>query len=149
MALFFGHVGLEENLWPLILLALLVLLVAVFLVVDRIVQKRKKRLMTSRCLTSCIAGSLVQVNHQIWLLKNVFWWYLLPIFIGIFIFVCYSAWDARDHIPWFMFDIAYMIVVVLFMWYVYRLNQKDVRKELMPRKEELEQLLNSLKNAKV
>jgi len=147
MFLFFGYVGLEENFWPLILLALLVLFVAVFLVVDRIVQKGGKKLMTSKGLTSCIEGSLVQVNHQIWLLKNVFWWYLLPMFTGLFIFVGYTAWDARDHIPWFMFDIAYMAVVVLFMWYVYRLNQKGIRKELEPRKEELEQLLNSLKNA--
>lgn len=146
MFLFFGYVGLENNFRPLLLTALLVLFVAVFLVADRIVQKRK-RPKAFQSLTSCIEGSLEQVNHQIWLLKNVFWWYLLPMFAGVAIFVGYSAWDARDHVPWLMFDITYMALFTSFMWYVYRLNQKGVRKELEPRKRELEQLLNSLKNA--
>ena len=44
MFLFFGYVGLQDNFWPLLLLALLVLFIAVFLIADRIVQKGPKHL---------------------------------------------------------------------------------------------------------
>jgi hypothetical protein len=145
MFLFFVYAGLESSAWPLLVLALLVLFVGVFLVADRIVQKRKMP-NRSQSLTSCIEGSLQQVKHQIWLLKNVFWWYLLPPWVGIAVFVSYSAWDARDHVGWFTFDIASMALFTLVVWLVWRLNQKAVRKELVPRKQELEQLLNALKN---
>ncbi|MHC4476870.1 MAG: hypothetical protein ACYTEL_14580 [Planctomycetota bacterium] len=146
MFLFFVYAGVGSSAWPLLVLALLVLFVGVFLLADRIVQKRRMP-NRSRSLTSCIEGSLQQVKHQVWLLKNVFWWYLLPPGVGIAVFVSYSAWDARDHLGWFTFDIACMIVFTLFVWWVWRLNQKAVRKELLPRKQELEKLLNALKNA--
>jgi len=42
---------------------------------------------------------------------------------------------------------VYCVFCVLLFWGVYLLNQRAVRKELNPRKEELEQLLNSLKDA--
>ena len=146
MFLFFGYVGLQDNFWPSLLLALLVLFIAVFLIADRIVQKRK-RPKTSQSLSGCIQASLHEVNHQIWLLKNVFWWYLLPPFAGMAIFLAYVAWNVRDHLGWFMFDITYMVAVVLLVWFIYRLNQKAVREDLFPRKQELQHLLNSLTNS--
>ena len=145
MFLFFGYVGLQDNFWPSLLLALLVLFIAVFLIADRIVQKRK-RPKTSQSLSGCIQASLHEVNHQIWLLKNVFWWYLLPPFAGMAIFVGYVAWDARDHLGWFMFDITSMVAVILLVWFIYRLNQKAVREDLFPLKQELEDLLSSLED---
>ena len=39
-------------------------------------------------LKACVEISLHQVNHQIWLLKNVFWWYLLPIAAALGISTC-------------------------------------------------------------
>src|SRR3990172_11428552 len=40
----------------------------------------------SEPLLMCVENSLTQVEHQIWLLRNVFWWYLLPPSISILAF---------------------------------------------------------------
>ena len=37
-------------------------------------------------LLETVQESLTQVEHQIWLLRNVFWWYLLPFTISILAF---------------------------------------------------------------
>lgn len=146
MFLFFTYVALENSEWLLLLIALSVLFVAVFLLTDRIIQRRKRK-KAFQSLVICIDESLSQVVHQIWLLKNVLWWYLLPMYLGVAIFTCYSAWDARDHIGWFMFDIVYLAIFTLFVWGVYALNQWAVRKQLIPRRKELMQLQNSLQNS--
>ena len=86
MFLFFLYFGLKMKIWSLHATALLTLSVGVFMVVDRIVQKRK-RPEPAGTLMGCIESSLAQVVHQIWLLKNVLWWYLLPLGVGIGIIV--------------------------------------------------------------
>ena len=61
--------------WPWDVLAVLMLYVGAFLVIDRIRQAPRN----SQFGDSLIEGmerSVREVNHQIWLLKNVFWWYL-------------------------------------------------------------------------
>jgi len=147
MFLFFLYFGLKMKIWSLHATALLTLSVGVFMVVDRIVQKRKRPELTS-ALIGYIENSLAQVVHQIWLLKNVLWWYLLPPGIGIAIFIGHLAWLIRD-LPGrgLTFLSVYCVFCTLLFWGIYLLNQHAVRKELNPRKEELEQLLNSLKNA--
>ncbi len=147
MFLFFLYFGLKMKIWSLHATALLTLSVGVFMVVDRIIQKRKCPELTG-ALMVYIENSLAQVVHQIWLLKNVLWWYLLPPSIGIAIFIGHIAWLIRD-LPGrgLIFLSVYCVFCVLLFWGVYLLNQRAVRKELNPRKEELEQLLNSLKNA--
>ncbi len=147
MFLFFLYFGLKMKIWSLHATALLTLSVGVFMVVDRIIQKRKRPELTG-ALMGYIENSLAQVVHQIWLLKNVLWWYLLPPSIGIAIFIGHLAWLIRD-LPGrgLIFLSVYCVFCVLLFWGVYLLNQRAVRKELNPRKEELEQLLNSLKNA--
>jgi len=147
MFLFFLYFGLKMKIWSLHATALLTLSVGVFMVVDRIVQKRKRPELTG-ALMVYIENSLAQVVHQIWLLKNVLWWYLLPLSIAIAVFIGHLAWLIRD-LPGrgLIFLSVYCVFCVLLFWGVYLLNQRAVRKELNPRKEELEQLLNSLKNA--
>ena len=146
MFLFFLYFGLKIKIWSLHATALLTLSVGVFMVVDRVIQKRKRPELTG-ALMGYIENSLAQVVHQIWLLKNVLWWYLLPPSIGIAIFIGHLAWLIRD-LPGrgLIFLSVYCVFCVLLFWGVYLLNQRAVRKELNPRKEELEQLLNSLKN---
>ena len=43
-------------------------------------------------LLSCVKDSLAQVEHQIWLLRNVFWWYLLPSAIPLLAFFAHVSW---------------------------------------------------------
>jgi len=119
------------------------------MVTDRLIQKRRQPKVTE-ILTACIKTSLYKINHQIWLLKNVLWWYLLPPGVGIAIFMGYIAFVVvgRDAISGsiglILFFSGYLIFVFFLYWGIYWLNQMAVRKELLPRKQELEQILESL-----
>ena len=148
---FYAYVGYKTNNWPLILLALVSLWVAGFFVIDRLIQKRKQP-KVNEILVDCIKTSLHQVNHQIWLLKNVLWWYLLPPGIGIVVFMGHIAFaevsrdGIRGSIGWLSFISGYLIFGFFFFWGVYCLNQRAIRKELLPRKQELEQIQKNLNN---
>jgi hypothetical protein len=130
-----------------VFLAIMCLYVAAFFIVDRRLQRKKKPSHTS--LLGCIESSLIQVNHQIWLLRNVFWWYLLPPGIGIalfFIVVTVNKFRLLPAARVLFGSLTGMLIVVLVFCGVYWLNQYAVRKELIPRKNELEALLKSLSN---
>ena len=47
-------------------------------------------------LVQSVKESLTQVEHQIWLLRNVFWWYLLPFTISLTAFLAHVAWSFRS-----------------------------------------------------
>jgi len=154
LAAFFLYIGLKTGAWPLALLGLLVVGVGAFMIVDRIIQK-KKRVRLTEPLADCINCSLKQVVHQIWLLKNVLWWYLLPPSIGIGVFLVWTILDvvggagsptAKELASVLSFLFAYALCCFLLYWGIYYLNQRAVRKDLIPRKQELEQLLASLKD---
>ena len=129
MFVFFLYSSLKYGVWSLLLLAISVLSIGVFLVADRIVQKRRRPELTES-LMGCVKGSLDEVVHQIWLVKNVFWWYLLPPGIGIAIFIGHVAWLVRNS-GWvgltLIFLSAYSVSCVLLFWGVYCLNQKAVQ----------------------
>jgi len=130
--------------WPLLPVALLVAGVGVFIIADRIMQKKKQPVLTES-LASCIETSLAEVKHQIWLLKNVIWWYFLPFTVAIAIVYTYIAWKLREVGSIVFLTISGLFAAtVLAYWGGYHLNQWAVRKKLNPRKAELEQLLDSL-----
>jgi hypothetical protein len=141
----------KDNIWiagSLVVVAISMLYVAAFFVVDRRLQ-RKKEPIHANSLMACIESSLTQVNHQIWLLKNVFWWYLLPPAVGLAVFFSVTTWNLCKALPAGqvlpLFGLILLFVLLVF-WGVYWLNQYGVRRELMPRKEELEQMLKSITN---
>ena len=146
----FMYYGIRDSLWPLCLIALLCLWVAVFMVTDRIIQKRKQPCL-SGTLFNCIKSSLAQINHQIWLLRNVLWWYLGPLGVGLMIFFSSAGISVmineNPSIGWVLFIVGCIVGTILLYWGIYWLNQRAVHKDLIPRKNELEELLNSLKNA--
>ena len=90
-------------------------------------------------------SSLAQVEHQIWLLRNVFWWYLLPFTLAILAFFAQVAWQ-RSHALWtFLLALAPGAVFLLLIYGVlYYLNQYAVRRDLVPRRDELLALCASL-----
>ena len=131
--------------WSLYLLAFACFEVGAFFVIDRRLQRRK-RLVHNDSLQDCIEASLFQINHQIWLLKNVFWWYLLPPIIGIGAVLAQTLWTARGAGPAAMIAMGAVFIITYGVTYgfVYWLNQRAVRKQLDPRRQELEALLASL-----
>ena len=144
----FLYFGIKDNLWPMWLLALLCLWVGVFMVTDRIVQKRKQPCL-SDSLFDCVKSSLAQINHQVWLLRNVLWWYLLPLGAGLVIWFSYcgiSVINENDDLSlgFLLFILTCIIGTILLYWGIYLLNQSAIRKQLTPRKHELEELLISL-----
>jgi hypothetical protein len=132
----------------LVVVAIMCLYVAGFFIIDRRLQKKKEPRHTDPLL-ACIESSLMQVNHQIWLLRNILWWYLLPPGIGIALFFFAVNWQlfkvlpAKLVLPGCLFSTLFVAFV---FWGVYRLNQSGVRKELIPRKEELEAMLKNIIN---
>jgi len=148
LAMFFLYQGIKLNQWSLYFPALACIFVGVFMVVDRVIQK-KKLPKPSDPLAGCIKISLAQVEHQIWLLRNVLWWYLLPFAIGASLFWGYVGLKARnDSLTGLrlMFIGGCFVGLIILCTGVYYLNQYGVRKELMPRKQELESLLKNLSN---
>src|SRR5262245_6429398 len=79
--------------WSLYLCAFACAVEAAFFVLDRRLQEKKTPDL-HESLKDCAATSLAEVTHQIWLLRNVHWWYLLPLFLPMILFFAWCAWSA-------------------------------------------------------
>lgn len=132
--------------WTWYLTVPALLWIAGFMYVDRKRQKLREA-RVGNTLREQIESSLAQVKHQIWLLRNVLWWYLLPPGIPMVIFFVHSAWQREQRGESAIATTAGALgVCLLAFWVVYLLNQYCVRRGLEPRRRELESLLASLKN---
>jgi hypothetical protein len=144
MTLVFGYLGIRDRQWSFHVLALACCGVGIFMLIDRWHQRRQRPVKTVP-VRSCVEASLTEVNHQIWLLKNVIWWYLLPFQVGVGAFVCSIVWQARHAGPAVLAGLGgFALLSGLVTWGVYHLNQVAVRKDLEPRRQELKTLLASL-----
>jgi hypothetical protein len=109
--------------------------VAGFILLDRRLHPQRPG-EPGESLFASATNSLAQVEHQIWLLRNVAWWYLLPFTISITAFFAQVFWNALQMAPpkdWIETVIAAgsfaFLFIVLFGVYgfVYWLNQFAVR----------------------
>lgn len=137
--------GVHWRWWSFYFLAFCCLGLGAFFVVDRRIQRRKQPVKNDS-LQGCVANSLFQVNHQIWLLKNIFYWYLLPIVVGVSAVMGQTIWNHRTNGLADMITVGATFAVVYGVTFgaVYWVNQIAVRKDLEPRRNELEELLASL-----
>ena len=136
---YFIQRGLRTEDWTDCLVGLTCFAVGAFMVVDRLLQRRQQPVASDSLLT-WIETSLHQVNHQIWLLKNVFWWYLLPLSAALGVSVAMSCWHDRNRASQLIGWGIYVVVCGLLDWFLYWLNQTAVKNSLEPRKRELEEL---------
>jgi hypothetical protein len=98
-------------------------------------------------LLESVKDSLTQVEHQTWLLRNVFWWYLLPFTVSILAFFAQVTWRASKD--WLEAALGFggpSAFVVALYYLIYCLNQRAVRVQLEPRRRELLALLASLED---
>jgi hypothetical protein len=137
--------GIEEH-WPWLMLGVGAAFVAAYILFDRW-RQRPNAPHYDGALISHIEQSLKEVEHQIWLLRNVFWWYLLPCALGgLFPSVYFFATDlATRELQDFLgpFLLSTGIFVAIF-YGVYLLNQYAVRRGLEPRRQELLAMRDSL-----
>jgi CubicO group peptidase (beta-lactamase class C family) len=130
--------------WTLYLSAFACFVVGADMVLDRLHQKKRVPDLHGS-LKDCAATSLAEVNHQIWLLKNILWNYILPLSVPGLLFFGWCAWSMPGPVT---AKILYLLCLVGFILLVdigtYWLNQFAVRKDLEPRRQELEKLLAGL-----
>jgi hypothetical protein len=140
--IYLGRKSSQPWTWYLTVPALL--WVAGFMFVDRMYHKRRPPEL-GEPLRQRIEGSLAQVEHQIWLLRNVFWWYLLPLILSILAYVSQVTWQERSG-GWLIALAMALVVslVVIVMAAVYWVNRKAVQSYLEPQRQELEVQLRSL-----
>jgi hypothetical protein len=132
--------------WTWYLVVPVLLWVAGYLLVDRMRHKRRPP-EPGEPLRLHVENSLAEVEHQIRLLRNIFWWYLLPLALAILAFFGQVAWQLRSGGPAVAAIVSLIVIVALMITAgVYRLNQDAVRSELEPRRQELLALLVSLKD---
>jgi hypothetical protein len=140
----FLYFAVRDHMWTHYVLSAGCLFVAAFLWLDRRRQK-SKRPQTTDTVQDCLRSSLHQVKHQIHLLRNVFWWYLLPIMVGGILQGAHAA--VRFHDRWQ--DVLKATLMSIATWailgtVIWGLNQVAVKKFLEPYRQELAELLESL-----
>jgi CubicO group peptidase (beta-lactamase class C family) len=127
--------------WTLYLSAFACFVVGVDMVLDRL-QQKKESPDSHGSLKDCAATSLAEVNHQIWLLKNILWNYILPLSLPVLLFFGWCAWSMPGPVT---AKILFLLCLIGFVLLIdvgtYWLNQFAVRKGLEPRRQELEKLL--------
>ena len=82
----------------------------VFTLVFRMRHKRKAS-EPSEPLLHCVKESLTQMDDQIWLQHNLFWWNLLPLSVSLQAFTVHLAWLWSED--WLDF-LGHMNIVVFF-----------------------------------
>jgi len=94
-----------------------------------------------------VTESLTQVEHQIWLLRNVFWWYLLPPSLSLMAFFLHVSWNSSSNGLEFAFVAGFfaLFLVVVYGW-IYRINQRAVHDQLEPRRQHLMKLVANLES---
>lgn len=133
--IFLGNLAQLPWTWYLMLPALVWL--AAFMLWDRR-RQRQRSAPASESLRTQIEHSLAQVEHQIWLLKNVFWWYIFPFVPPMAAFLLQMGWKLREG-GWAAIAIVILIALnsLAVLLFAYSVNQRAVKNSLEPRREEL------------
>jgi hypothetical protein len=127
--------------WTSYLMVPALLWIAGFMLVDRRRHQRQPP-EPGEPLRQRVASVLAQLDHQIWLLRNVFWWALLPLALAGLAFFAQFAWQERWGGWWTALGVSIVVAFgAIVLAGVYWLNQYAVRCELEPRRQELEALL--------
>ncbi|MCA9033537.1 MAG: hypothetical protein KDA91_00340 [Planctomycetaceae bacterium] len=96
-------------------------------------------------LLVCARVSLAHVERQIWLMRNLLWWNLLPAAVVQMAFFGHVSWETT-HTWWGCGLVTVIWAVLLCGVYGtgHRTNKLSVRRELEPRRIELQRLISAL-----
>jgi hypothetical protein len=129
--------------WESYMMAAACAWVGVFMLIDRFRQKRRAP-RPSDPLLVWVESSLADVEHQMWLLKNVFWWYLLLPGMALTVVYGYAAWQCCGVWEALTIVLVLWALTEVFLAWVYRLNQRWVQGEGQTRRKELRELVDML-----
>ena len=93
-------------------------------------------------LLQCVQSSLNQVDRQIWFMRKIFWWSMLPSYISTLVITAHFGW-LRSPEDWSMTLVLMGLIMVLTVA-TYYVCQLAVRWKIEPRRQELLALLRSL-----
>jgi len=132
--------------WYLVIPGLL--WIAAFMTIDRM-RQNKRRAGPGDSLVRGVESALADVEHQIWLLRNVFWWYQLPLIIPIMAFFAQTCWQmSKGGVAAMIMALLATSLVTAFVGavnvWIYWINQKAVYSTLEPRRRELAAMLRNL-----
>ena len=124
---------------PMLLCAFGYTFVSFFRYFSRQLQRRREA-----HFDDSIRGNLEQLvanaEYQIRMQKNYVWWYLLPVMPG-FLLIAAGFWSDGPIAFWSMTSLILLIFAVIYWG-----NHVNLRKELIPQKQELEAMLQGMEN---
>jgi len=144
----FGYPLVRHVDWPWLArlgMAIIIMGAVEIIVVMHWTRRRGGRARYDSPLTEFCAVEIARVDRQIWLLRNVSWWYSGPIILGCCVFF-FGILIALPELPtwaWFV-ALAIFFAFLLLGWIIYRMNQQAVHTELLPLREELADTYESL-----
>ena len=116
--------------WTWYLTVPALLWVAGFMLVDRVLHPQTPS-EPGQPLIHSLHVSLTQVEHQIWLLRNISWWYLLPFTISILAFFAHVTWLVSHNWQQALGQLGFLVGFLFAVYYfIYWLNQHAVRRQL-------------------
>lgn len=97
--------------------------------------------LAARPVAERLRAEIDKVEAQIELLEGVLWWYLGPPGVGIALMVFADGLEG-----WF--EPVYLVGLVVFFGFVWRLNRRAVEESLRPRRRELARMLEQIEAAR-
>lgn len=121
-----------------------VVLAAINIIVN-LMRSQRLNLSADATLVDRIDGHIVQKRSQYSLLKNVAWWYIAPLMLGVFLYSYGLNLVLTEKFlpPWVIY--AYWCVCAVGCWAIYRLNLASAEKNIKPLIEQLEGLREELR----
>jgi hypothetical protein len=133
------------RLWPFYLAMALLCGVGVFRVID---NRRQRRwvLQYEDSALSFLECSLHDISHRIWLLQNIFWWWILPVAVGAILVIAQIIMLVGWQEPTLYKKLGAAVGIGgVILGILYWGNLWTARKYWLPRKTELESIVTTLK----
>ncbi len=141
----FGNIAREAQnegatAWPAWVAAALPVAVGFYFLIDRWIMRRRAAPQGEDLRTE-LNRAAVEVKHQIWLLRNITWWYLAPLGLATVMLAVQITLYGPENFPLAGKIVIWAVILGTTGWvdrWIWNLNQKAVDTELLPRLAELE-----------
>ena len=128
----------NQSLWTWYLMVPSVIGVIGFLLVARY-RNRMNQPEWGESLLVGLNKATRDLEHQIWLLRNVAFWYLIPIASCLICYDLHECIAAQSSFSSMLWSVVTTLGLFTLIWW---LNQRALRKSLKPQLENLQSLLN-------